>query len=129
MLEAPLRRKIDEAAYFADGADLSDNTVALMRQLEGRIKLYRDAIRRSQAVLDGLRGHAVALEQRLQAVGETLAEARHDVSVTRALIAEEEARLAAINERRAQILRDQVRFIAYQRPRGAALIAPAARPS
>jgi hypothetical protein len=96
-----------------------------MRQLEGRIKLYRDAVGRSQAVLDGLRMQAVALEQRLQAVGETLAEARHDVSVTRALIAEEEARLAAINDRRAQILRDHVHFIAYQRPREAELIVQA----
>ncbi len=126
MLQAPRRSKIDESAYFADGADLSDNTVALMRQLEGRIKLYRDAIRRSQAVLDELRGQAVTLEQRLLAVGGTLAEARHDVSVTRALIAEEEARLAAINERRAQVLREHVRFIAYQRPREAELIVPAA---
>jgi len=125
MLQAPRRSKIDESAYFADGADLSDNTVALMRQLEGRIKLYRDAIGRSQAVLDGLRLQAVALEQRLQAVGETLAEARHDVSVTRALIAEEEARLAAINDRRAQVLREHVHFIAYQRPREAELIVQA----
>ena len=125
MLQAPRRSKVDESAYFSDGADLSDNTVALMRQLEGRIKLYRNAINRSQAVLDGLRAQAAALEQRLQAVGETLAEARHDVSVTRALIAEEEARLAAINDRRAQILRDHVRFIAYQRPREAELIVQA----
>ncbi|QKS29860.1 MAG: hypothetical protein HT579_13645 [Candidatus Accumulibacter similis] len=125
MLQAPRRSKIDESAYFADGADLSDNTVALMRQLEGRIKLYRDAIGRSQAVLDGLRLQAVALEQRLQAVGETLAEARHDVSVTRALMAEEEARLAAINDRRAQVLREHVHFIAYQRPREAELIVQA----
>ena len=67
----------------------------------------------------------MALDQRIQTVGEDLAEARHDVAVTRALIAEEEARLDAINDRRAQILRDHVRFIAYQRPREAELITPA----
>ena len=125
MLQAPRRSKVDESAYFSDGADLSDNTVALMRQLEGRIKLYRDAISISQSLLDSLRKQAVALDQRIQAVGEDLAEARHDVAVTRALIAEEEARLDAINDRRAQILRDHVRFIAYQRPREAELITPA----
>ncbi len=125
MLQAPRRSKVDESAYFSDGADLSDNTVALMRQLEGRIKLYRDAISISQSVLDSLRKQAVALDQRIQAVGEDLAEARHDVAVTRALIAEEEARLVAINDRRAQILRDHVKFIAYQRPREAELITPA----
>ena len=125
MLQAPRRSKVDESAYFSDGADLSDNTVALMRQLEGRIKLYRDAISISQSLLDSLRKQAVALDQRIQTVGEDLAEARHDVAVTRALIAEEEARLDAINDRRAQILRDHVRFIAYQRPREAELITPA----
>ena len=125
MLQAPRRSKVDEAACFSDGADLSDNTVALMRQLEGRIKLYRDAISLSQSLLDSLRKQAAALDQRIQAVGEDLAEARHDVAVTRALIAEEEARLAAINDRRAQILRDHVKFIAYQRPREAELITPA----
>lgn len=125
MLQAPRRSKVDESAYFSDGADLSDNTVALMRQLEGRIKLYRNAIALSQSLLDSLRKQAATLEQRLQAVGEDLAEARHDVAVTRALIAEEEARLAAINGRRAQILRDHVKYIAYQRPREAELIVPA----
>ena len=125
MLQAPRRSKVDESAYFSDGADLSDNTVALMRQLEGRIKLYRDAISLSQSLLDTLRTQASALEGTLQVVGEDLAEARHDVAVTRALIAEEEARLAAINDRRAQILRDHVSFVAYQRPREAELISPA----
>ena len=48
----------DEGAYFSDSADLSDNTVALMRQVEGRIKLYRDAIAAAQATLATLRaGH------------------------------------------------------------------------
>ncbi|WP_300317838.1 hypothetical protein [Accumulibacter sp.] len=125
MLQAPRRSKVDESAYFSDGADLSDNTVALMRQLEGRIKLYRNAMSLGQALLDGLRSEAATLEQTLQAVAEELAEARHDVAVTRALIAEEEARLAAINERRSQILRDHVKFVAYQRPREAELISQA----
>jgi hypothetical protein len=122
MLRSPGRTKVDESAQFSDGADLADNTVALMRQMEGRIKLYRNAIAASEKVLDALRGSAAALELRLQAVGEELAEARHDVSVTRALIAEEEARLAAINARRAQVLAEHVHFVAYQRPREAELI-------
>lgn len=125
MLRSPSRVKIDESAQFSDGADLADNTVALMRQLEGRIKLYRNAIAASQRVLDALRTSAAALELRLRTVGEELAEARHDVAVTRALIAEEEARLAAINARRAQVLQEHVHFLAYQRPREAELIVTA----
>lgn len=125
LLRTPVRVRVDESTQFADGTDLADNTVVLMRQLEGRIKRYRDAIAASQKVLDALRGSALALDGRLRAIGEELAEARHDVAVTRALIAEEEARLAAINARRARILRDHVHFIAYQRPREAELIVPA----
>lgn len=125
LLRTPVRVRVDESTQFADGTDLADNTVVLMRQLEGRIKRYRDAIAASQKVLDALRGSALALDGRLRAIGEELAEARHDVAVTHALIAEEEARLAAINARRARILRDHVHFIAYQRPREAELIVPA----
>ena len=125
MLRAPGRTKVDESAQFADGADLADNTVALVRQLEGRIKLYRNAIAASQKLRDALRGEAATLALRLRAIEVALAEARHDVGVTRALIAEEEARLAAINERRAQVLREQVQFLAYQRPREAEAIARA----
>ncbi len=125
LLRAPQRIRVDEATQFADGTDLADNTVVLMRQLEGRIRLYRNAIAAAQRVLDAVRASAQALDARLRAVDEELAEARHDVAVTRALIAEEDARLAAINARRARILREQVHFIAYQRPREAELIAAA----
>lgn len=107
----------DEAQHFSDSADLADNTVALMRQMEGRIKRYRDVIAACQSVLDGLRNDRASARARLNALGETLAEARHDVAVTRALIAEEQARLDAINARRAAVLANEVRFLAYMRPR------------
>lgn len=125
LLRTPQRLRVDESTQFADGTDLADNTVVLMRQLEGRVRRYRDAIAMSQRVLDDLRATARALDGRLRAIGEELAEARHDVAVTRALIAEEEARLAAINARRARILQEHVHFIAYQRPREAELIVAA----
>ena len=89
-----------------------------MRQLEGRIKLCRDAISISQSLLDSLR-KPWRLDQRIQAVGEDLAGARHDVAVTRALIAEERPASMRSTTAAAQILRDHVRFIAYQRPREA----------
>lgn len=125
LLRTPLRTHIDEAVRFSEGADLSDNTVALMRQLEGRIKLYRDAIVAAAALREQLARSAAALDARVLAAGEALAEARHDVAVTRALLAEEQTRLAAINARRARVLREHVRFVAYQRAREAELIAPA----
>lgn len=122
MLRSPLHSRIDESMQFSEGVDLSDNTVALMRQLEGRIKRYRNAIAAAERLRDELSGDAAALEKRLQSIGGSLAEARHDVSVTRALIAEEQARLDVINARRAEIRRKYVRFLAFQRPREAELI-------
>ena len=109
----------DEGAYFSDSADLSDNTVALLRQLEGRIKLYRDAIAAAQRTLTALRDGVAHGNARLVAIADALAEARHDVSVAKALLAEETARIDGINERRTQILAEEVRFLAFVRPREA----------
>lgn len=107
----------DEASHFSDSTDLSDHVVALMRQMEGRIKLYRDAISVCQSVLDGLRKDANAIQARIAAVVDHLAEARHDVSVAQALLAEETDRINSINQRRATVLTEQVRFLAFVRPR------------
>lgn len=109
----------DEGAYFSDSADLSDNTVALMRQLEGRIKLYRDAIAAAERTLATLRQGITLGNARLTAIADTLAEARHDVSVARALLAEETDRIAGINQHRAEVLAQEVRFLAFVRPREA----------
>jgi len=51
-----------------------------------------------------------------------LAEARHDVSVARALWSDEVERINAINTRRDTLIRDEVRFLAYVRPRTVDLV-------
>jgi hypothetical protein len=117
----------DEGAYFSDSADLSDNSIALMRQLEGRIKLYRDAIAAAQRTLATLREAVAGGTARLAALADALAEARHDVSVARALLAEETDRIAGINDRRARVLAEEVRFLAFIRPREADNLAGAPR--
>jgi hypothetical protein len=117
----------DEGAYFSDSADLSDNTVALMRQLEGRIKLYRDAIAAAQETLAVLRDALGRGNLRLIALEDELAEARHDVGVAKSLFAEETGRIAAINQRRARVLAEEVRFLAFVRPREADNLAAAPR--
>jgi hypothetical protein len=116
----------DEGAYFSDSADISDNTVVLIRQVEGRIKLYRDAIAAAEAALAALRTDVAGAAARLTATGETLAEARHDVSVARALLAEETERIAAINRRRRDVVAQEVRFLAFMRPPESDTLAPAA---
>jgi hypothetical protein len=109
----------DEAAMFSDATDLSDHVVALMRKMEGRIKLYRDAVAACQPVLQALREGVSIVDSRLRGVAEQLAEARHDVSVARSLFEEEMERVDGINERRARVLAEEVKFIAYVRPREA----------
>jgi hypothetical protein len=122
-------REGDEAVHFSDSADLSDNTIALVRQVEGRVKLYRNAIAACQRVRDALGGDITGAQASLAAWDDRLAEARQDVAVTRALIAEENDRLGAINARRTAVLQQDVRFLAYIRPRetGNLLTPPAHR--
>jgi len=109
----------DEATHFSDATDTSDTTVALLRQVEGRVRVFRDAISACQQALTTLQSDYTSARKSEAAWGEKLAEARHDVAVTRALMSEEQARLDDINTRRAKILASEVHFLAYARPRDA----------
>lgn len=126
LLRPPLRPQADEATFFADSTDMADRTVALLRQVEGRVKQYRVAINACEEAGGLIRGDLKTLATRERAWGDVLGEARHDVAVTRALISEEQARLDGINARRAAILDREVRFLAYVRPRAADNLSPAA---
>ncbi|HNQ03536.1 MAG TPA: hypothetical protein PKH69_02885 [Thiobacillaceae bacterium] len=108
---------VDEAALFTQAVSLSDSTVAMLRQLEGRLALYRDALNRCEGALADLLAAIDATRLRQAGVDDDLAEARHDVGVARALLAEESERIAAVNARRARVLAEEVKFLAYVRPR------------
>lgn len=114
---ALLNSAFDEAALFTQTVSLSDSTVAMLRQLEGRLALYRDALDRCEGALADLLAAIDFTRQRQAGVADDLAEARHDVGVARALLAEETERIAAINARRARVLAEEVKFLAYVRPR------------
>lgn len=108
---------VDEASLFTQTVSLSDNTIAILRQLEARLIVYRDALARCESALAELQDDIAGTRQRLGAVEDALAEARHDVSVARALLAEETRRIADINARRSRVLAEEVKFLAYIRPR------------
>jgi hypothetical protein len=129
LVQAPARpTDPDESLHFSDATDTSDTTVALLRQVEGRVRQFRDAIAACQRALATLQTDLGAAQGAEAAWSERLAEARHDVAVTRALIADEQDRLDTINARRAAVLASEVRFLAYMRPRDADnLIAPPSR--
>src|SRR5690606_321506 len=106
-----------ESDLFEQTVALSNATIGLLRRLEGRLVTYRSAMERAQQALQALLATTAAALQRQRAADEGLAEARHDVSVARAMLAEESARVEAINARRDRVLREEVPCLAFLRPR------------
>ena len=107
----------DEADFLGAGIKALDDAVTTMRAVEGRIQQYRTAMSKAQQALGVLKDAAGQIDRRLKVIGDGLAEARHDASVTRALLAEENSRVRAINDRRDLVIAQHVRFLAYIRPR------------
>jgi len=107
----------DEAAYFNAGVKALENVVGILRLVEGRVHAYRRALARCKSTLKDLKTSLQLTDQRLKTIGDELAEARHDVSVARALEMEEQARLDALNARRDKVLETLVPFLVFRRPR------------
>ncbi len=107
----------DEAAYFNAGVKALENVVATLRLVEGRVAAYRRVLARCRSTLKRLRDLLAQTKRRLETIDNELAEARHDLSVARALKAEEEERLAELNERRERVLATLVPFLLFRRPR------------
>ncbi|MEC5385350.1 hypothetical protein VVD49_06420 [Uliginosibacterium sp. H3] len=117
LLTPPTGSGVDEATLFTQTVALSDSTIAILRQLEARLTIYRDALNRCESALQELLAEAAQTARHLQNIADDLAEARHDVSVARALLDEETRRIDAINKRRMRVLNEEVKFVAYIRPR------------
>jgi hypothetical protein len=112
----------DEAAFFSASIRALENSIATLRLVEGRIQAYRTAAAMATTALSELQRQFGLANTRLAAIGEELAEARSDVAVARALLAEEQARVDGVNARRTQVLADHSPFLVYQRPRISDLI-------
>ncbi|MDZ7754068.1 MAG: hypothetical protein U5S82_21115 [Gammaproteobacteria bacterium] len=107
----------DEAGYFDAGIKALENVVGVLRLIEGRVQAYRRAIARCKDTLAEIRGELNKADRRLKTIADELAEARHDVSVARALKFEEQARIDALNAKRDKLLATQVPFLLFRRPR------------
>jgi len=108
-----------EADYFASAVRAIDNTVALMRLVEGRIDLYNQLLADARSVREEMLGQVAGIDARLRVIAVELEEARHDVSVATALLAEERDRVQTLNARRKAILDANVKAIVFRRPRRA----------
>jgi len=113
----PKDDKADESAFFFSGVDLSDYSVALLRNAEGIVRRYRDALERMRKALATTQGLLQDVGARLAVVARELAEARQDVATARALRAEDAQRARELNARRDALINEHVKFLAYSRVR------------
>ena len=115
----------DEAAFFNSGVRALESSAILLRAIEGRIHAYRKAIGVSTETLNDIRTSLADVDARLAETGQALAEARHDLTVARAIRQEELERVNAVNERRQAIVDEHVPFYLFRRPRFSATNQPA----
>ncbi len=108
---------LDESAFFNSGVRALENTVVVLRKVEGRIHAYKRVVKHCKEVMAELQVDIRQADMRLKEIDIELAEARHDLSIARELREEELARITAINERRDAILENYVPFLLFRRPR------------
>lgn len=107
----------DEGAFLSVGVSALESTVGTLRRIERRIIGYKQAVVQCKKALTALQKIAALWQQDLDDSQDKLREHRHDVTVARALLQEEQTRVATINARRQEILQNHVSFIGYMRPR------------
>jgi len=111
------RVDLHEAVYFRRGIDAIDNTIRFLRGMELRAEDYRRLQADAKSVRERMLGVIANIGAMLNATALKLAEVRHDLSVARALRAEEQARIDALIARRKAILSEQVPYLVFRRPR------------
>ncbi len=110
-------QKNTEAAHFSRGVKHADLSIAALRAIEDRIREYREIIALARQTLAALDAQSAAVAAKLHEVDGRLAEARQDAAVGQALLAEEMARVQALDEHRLKVLTDHVSFFVFHRPR------------
>lgn len=112
--EQPTRHESD---YFTAAVQAIDNAIALMRLVEDRIGLFEALAADIRDTRSTLLGAVSDARSTLRMIDVEVEEARHDISTAQALLAEETARVDALNARRKAILANHVSVIAYRRVR------------
>ncbi len=107
----------EKSDYFSTSVQHLEDMLVLLRELERRTLPHESALASYKGVLAQLERFWSELDKRLRLVDGEVAEGRQDVTVARALLAEETVRIGAINERRKQVFAEHVPFLVFQRPR------------
>ncbi|WP_138469266.1 hypothetical protein [Poseidonocella sp. HB161398] len=107
----------DESAYLQSAINTLENVVSFLRVVEARIGAVAAVVDSVEAAIPGFAAIQTRWEEALAIADQDLDEARHDLRVALSLIAEENARLDALEAERARILAESVKYVAYARPR------------
>jgi hypothetical protein len=91
-----------------------------IRLAESRLVRLKRAIELAKKILPSIDACILSVRKRLEALEEKLAEARHDFTVANALLQEETARVAEINERRDRVIHEHVQNLLFHHLRSAA---------
>jgi hypothetical protein len=108
-----------ESDYFTAAVGAIDNAIALMRLVEERIGLFEKLATSIRETRDRVNILAQAAYAKIRMLDVELEEARHDIAIAQALLAEETIRIDALRARRAAILKNHVSIIGYRRVREA----------
>src|SRR5262249_3181149 len=103
----------DEASALSMGVRFLDDGAYVLRQLQVKVQNRRTLIALADVLIARMQAAQGVLTTGLVPAGKELTEARHDYAVALALVAEDQARVDAVNARRTQVLRDHVRFVAF----------------
>lgn len=107
----------DEASFLGVGVSALENATSILRRVEGRIKSYRDVVAACRKTLELLDSCHSSWRTDIATIDLAVANQRHDLTVARALLAEEQARVNAINTRRSDIIREHVKLVLFTRQR------------
>ena len=106
-----------EADYFTAAVQAIDNTIAIMRLVEGRVALFEELAASLRDLTETLRAAAAEAAAYMRSVDVEVAEARHDLATAERLREEDRALAEATNARRAAIIETHVNAIIWRRVR------------
>ncbi|WP_309623201.1 hypothetical protein [Novosphingobium sp.] len=106
-----------EADYFTAAVQAIDNTIAIMRLVEGRVALFEELAASLRDLTETLRAAANEAAAYMRSVDVEVAEARHDLATAERLREEDRALAEATNARRAAIIETHVNAIVWRRVR------------
>jgi len=107
----------DESAIFSIGIQVLEQHTQMLRAVEERIQLYNDFLALCTKSLGNVQTNLQSARTLLTQLGNDLTQARQNLAFVTTLLADETARVASVNQTRANTLQTYVQFIAFARPR------------